>query len=69
MEFPFKAGLREICEETGLDVAIVSKPVGEESETVEPIPRPEAIQLVNINMYNGAVGLGYCPLCGQYIVY
>lgn len=55
-ELPFEARLRETREETGLNVAIVSEPVGEESETVEPIPRPEAIQLVDINVYNGAVG-------------
>ena len=55
-ELPFKAGLRETREETGLDVAIVSEPVGEGSETVEPIPRPEAIQLVDINVHNRDVG-------------
>jgi 8-oxo-dGTP pyrophosphatase MutT (NUDIX family) len=55
-ELPHEAALREVREETGLDVELVA-PVGEfDTGTVRSLPRPQHLLLEDINVHDGAVG-------------
>lgn len=54
-ELPHEAGLREVREETGLDVELVATTDGESSETARPLPEPQRFQLEDIDVLDGDV--------------
>jgi 8-oxo-dGTP pyrophosphatase MutT (NUDIX family) len=55
-ELPHEAALREVREETGLEVDLRAS-VGElESRTARSIPRPQHFLLEDINVHDGQVG-------------
>lgn len=47
-ELPEEAAVREVKEETGLDIELISEKQPKMSEIVEPLFRPEVVQLENI---------------------
>jgi len=55
-ELPHEAGLREVREETGLDVELVAPQEDIASETVRSLPQPQHVQLADVNVHDGAVG-------------
>jgi ADP-ribose pyrophosphatase YjhB (NUDIX family) len=55
-ELPHEAALREVQEETGLDVDLLRETPGEESELARPLPRPQQLLLEDINVADGKVG-------------
>ncbi|WP_435360493.1 NUDIX hydrolase [Haloarchaeobius sp. DFWS5] len=55
-ETPHEAALREVREETGLSVDLVTDRDDIASETVEPLPKPQHFQLADVNVYDGEVG-------------
>jgi 8-oxo-dGTP pyrophosphatase MutT (NUDIX family) len=55
-ELPHEAGLREVREETGLDVTLVAEREDNGSPTVDPLPKPEHVQLADVNVHDGVVG-------------
>ncbi|PSQ18625.1 NUDIX hydrolase [Halobacteriales archaeon QS_8_69_26] len=55
-ELPHEAGLREVREETGLDVDLVAERDDLGSETVESLPQPQHVQLADVNVCDGEVG-------------
>ena len=55
-ELPHEAALREVREETGLDVSLVADGEGPRSETVRPLPQPRQFQLEDINVTEAGVG-------------
>ena len=55
-ELPHEAALREVREETGLDVALLGEPEGPESDTVRPLLEPRHLLLEDIDVYeNGRI--------------
>ncbi len=54
-ELPHEAALRELEEETGLDVELISEAEGVESDTARPLPQPEQFKLEDIDRLDGAV--------------
>jgi 8-oxo-dGTP pyrophosphatase MutT (NUDIX family) len=54
-ELPHEAALREVREETGLDVTLLADPTGPESETVRPLPEPRQLLLEDIDACDGRV--------------
>lgn len=48
--------MREVREETGLTVELVGEKRGKRTDSVRPLPRPRAVQLVDIDMHGGSVG-------------
>lgn len=55
-ELPHDAAVREVAEETGLDVTLVTEEDSIESDTVRSLPQPRYMQLANINVCDGHVG-------------
>ncbi|WP_336359122.1 NUDIX hydrolase [Haladaptatus sp. ZSTT2] len=55
-ELPHEAAIREVKEETGLDVTLFAKRTGASSPTVEPLPEPAHLQLADVNVYDEHVG-------------
>jgi 8-oxo-dGTP pyrophosphatase MutT (NUDIX family) len=55
-ELPHEAALREVHEETGLDVDLVAPVEDVTSQTVESLPRPQHFQLADVNVHDGQVG-------------
>jgi 8-oxo-dGTP pyrophosphatase MutT (NUDIX family) len=55
-ELPHEAGLREVREETGLDVDLVAPQEDIASETVRSLPQPHHLILADVNVHNGTVG-------------
>ncbi|ADJ15035.1 NUDIX hydrolase [Halalkalicoccus jeotgali] len=55
-ELPHEAALREVREETGLDVELLTEHDGVRSPTVESLPEPAHLLLEDIDTYDGAVG-------------
>lgn len=55
-ELPHEAGVREVREETGLEIELLSEPAGPRSDTARPLPQPEVIQLEDINIHADGVG-------------
>jgi len=55
-ELPHDAGLREVREETGLDVDLVAGTDDIGSPTVDPLPQPHHFQLADVNTYGDHVG-------------
>jgi 8-oxo-dGTP pyrophosphatase MutT (NUDIX family) len=55
-ELPHEAALREVREETGLDVDLVAEREDIASGTVESLPRPQHLQLADVNVFDDAVG-------------
>ncbi|QSG02125.1 NUDIX domain-containing protein [Natranaeroarchaeum sulfidigenes] len=54
-ELPHEAALRELEEETGLDVDLISEAEGTESDTARPLPQPEQFKLEDIDRIDGEV--------------
>lgn len=55
-ELPHEAALREVREETGLDVDLVAPTGGFDTGTVRSLPRPQHVLLEDINVHDGMVG-------------
>jgi len=55
-ELPHEAALREVREETGLDVTLLAPADDIESPTVESLPQPQHLQLADVNVHDGTVG-------------
>lgn len=55
-ELPHEAAVREVREETGLDVDLVARVEDVASPTVESLPQPQHLQLADVNVYDGEVG-------------
>jgi len=55
-ELPHEAALREVREETGLDVDLVAPVDDVGSETVAPLPQPQHLQLADVNVCGDHVG-------------
>ncbi len=55
-ELPHEAALREVHEETGLDVELVAPRGDVESATATSLPRPQQFLLEDINVADGEVG-------------
>lgn len=55
-ELPHEAAIREVHEETGLSVTLVTDRPGMESDLASPLPRPQQLLLEDINIHNGTVG-------------
>jgi len=55
-ELPHEAALRETREELGMDVELVAETGDVESETVEPLPEPQHLQLADVNVTEQGVG-------------
>ncbi len=55
-ELPHKAARREVREETGLDITLVTDQPGPQAEQARPLPRPQQLQLEDINVHEEAVG-------------
>lgn len=55
-ELPHEAGIREVREETGLDVDLVAPRDEMGSESVEMLPKPQHVQLADVNVHDGTVG-------------
>lgn len=55
-ELPHRAALRESREETGLDVELVAEREGIASSSSQSLPKPQHLQLSDINVYDGEVG-------------
>ncbi|MFC6732456.1 MULTISPECIES: NUDIX hydrolase [unclassified Haladaptatus] len=55
-ELPHEAAIREVSEETGLDVTLLAARTGASSATVEPLPEPAHLQLADVNVCDGHVG-------------
>jgi len=55
-ELPHETALREVREETGLDVDLVVERDGVASATVEPLPKPRHVQLADVNVHGDEVG-------------
>jgi ADP-ribose pyrophosphatase YjhB (NUDIX family) len=55
-ELPHRAALREVREETGLDVKLLRDAPGGDSELARPLPRPQQFLLEDINVADGEVG-------------
>lgn len=55
-ELPHEAARREVLEETGLDVTFLEDRPGVESSLAQPLPRPQQLQLEDINVYDDTVG-------------
>jgi len=55
-ELPHEAGLREVREETGLDVELVADTDQVGSSTVEALPQPQHFQLADVNVFDEGVG-------------
>jgi len=54
-ELPHEAALREVKEETGLDVTLLTDPTGPESDTVRPLPEPQQLLLEDIDVHRDHV--------------
>lgn len=52
-ELPHEAAVREVHEETGLDVELVAETEDIPSETSRSLPQPAHLQLSDINVYDG----------------
>jgi len=55
-ELPHEAALREVREETGLDVDLVAEQGTFGSETVDPLPEPRYHLLADVNVFDEVVG-------------
>lgn len=55
-ELPHNAAFREVAEETGLDVTLITEEDSIKSDTVRSLPQPQHIQLSNINVCDGQIG-------------
>lgn len=55
-ELPHEAATREVREETGLEVELLTASGGVTSETVRSLPEPAHLLLEDINRYDGHVG-------------
>jgi ADP-ribose pyrophosphatase YjhB (NUDIX family) len=55
-ELPHEAALREISEETGLNVDLVAEQGTFESPTVDPLPEPQHLLLADVNVHGDVVG-------------
>lgn len=54
-ELPHHAAIREVREETGLEVNLVQTTEGVASSTARPIPQPATIMLEDIDIHDGTV--------------
>jgi ADP-ribose pyrophosphatase YjhB (NUDIX family) len=55
-ELPHEAALREVREETGLDVELVADRGDFGSPTVDPLPEPQHLLLADVNVFDDVVG-------------
>jgi len=55
-ELPHEAALREVREETGLDVDLVAEEGEFGSSTVDPLPEPQHLLLADVNVFDEVVG-------------
>jgi 8-oxo-dGTP pyrophosphatase MutT (NUDIX family) len=55
-ELPHEAALREVREETGLDVDLVADRGEFGSPTVDPLPEPQHLLLADVNVFDEVVG-------------
>lgn len=56
-ELPHEAGLREVAEETGLDVTLVADADDVVSEEARSLPKPDHVLLTDVNVHpDGSVG-------------
>jgi len=55
-ELPHEAAAREVREETGLEVDLLTTTGEVDTDTVRSIPRPQHLLLEDINVHDGAVG-------------
>lgn len=55
-ELPHQAAVREVREETGLEIDLLAEATGPHSDTARPLPQPETIQLEDINIHEEGVG-------------
>ncbi|MFB6353376.1 MAG: NUDIX hydrolase [Halobacteriales archaeon] len=55
-ELPHRAARREVREETGLAVELLTSPGGVTSERVESLPQPAHLLLADVNVHDGRVG-------------
>jgi len=55
-ELPHEAARREVREETGIDVELVASRDAIGSETVRPLPKPQHLQLADVNVHGEFVG-------------
>lgn len=55
-ELPHAAARREVREETGLEVTLVADRDDIASPTVEPLPKPQHVQLADVNVHADGVG-------------
>jgi len=55
-ELPHRAALREVREETGLDPTLVAETDDLDSPTVLSLPKPQHVQLADVNVYEEGVG-------------
>jgi len=58
-ELPEVAAVREVKEETGLDVELIHEPLGIASDNARELPRPWHILLENINPFHQHIDLIY----------
>lgn len=54
-ELPHQAALREVREETGLDVTLLADSASPASDTVRPLPEPQQLLLEDIDVHAGRV--------------
>ncbi len=55
-ELPHETARREVAEETGLEVELVTDRDDITSPTVTSLPRPRHVQLADVNVFDGEVG-------------
>ncbi|PSP30882.1 NUDIX hydrolase [Halobacteriales archaeon QH_10_67_22] len=55
-ELPHEAALREVREETGLDVELLAPTDDIASPTVDSLPQPQHLQLADVNVHDEGVG-------------
>jgi 8-oxo-dGTP pyrophosphatase MutT (NUDIX family) len=55
-ELPHEAALREVEEELGMAVALLAPTEDIDGETVEQLPRPQHLQLADVNVTDRGVG-------------
>lgn len=65
-ELPHIAALREVKEETGLDVDLIHDVISIQSENAQEIPRPRHLLLENINPFHQHIDMIYFAKAGSF---